>query len=174
MITLLVLILVLNIILAFLVLIAILKITKIPLVKKPESAKNTKLSKKLEKSLEAEIEKLIATAGRRIDAKLLEYFQALVDDAVKKGTELSSFIEKQQGAIVKETQFLAARDITKLREDLDRYRADKFAQIELQIKGMITNVAKQVLGKVIDVSTHEELVKAALERAKREKFMSHE
>ena len=173
MVTLFVLIAVSNIILAFLVLIAILKIAKIPLVKKPESAKNTRLTKKLEKSLEGEIEKLIAAFGRRIDAKLLEYFQTLVDDATKKGIELAAFAEKQQGVIVKETQFLVARDIAKLQEDLQKYRADKFAQIDRDVNQMVSDVAKQVLGKVIDVSTHEDLVKAALERAKTENLLEN-
>ena len=173
MVTLFVLIAVSNIILAFLVLIAILKIAKISLAKKPESAKNTRLTKKLEKSLEGEIEKLIAAFCRRIDAKLLEYFQTLTDDATKKGTELAAFIEKQQGAIVKETQFLVARDIAKLQEDLQKYRADKFAQIDREASQMVSDVAKQVLGKVIDVSTHEDLVKAALERAKTENLLEN-
>ena len=162
-----------NIILAFLVLIAILKIVKIPLAKKPESAKNTRLTKKFEKSLEGEIEKLIAVAGRKIDAKLAEYFQTLVDDAIKKGTELAAFIEKQQGTIVKETQFLVARDIAKLQEDLQKYKAGKFAQIDQDVNQMVSDVAKQVLGKAIDVSTHEELVKAALERAKKENLLEN-
>ena len=173
MVTLLALTLALNIILAFLVLIAILKIAKIPLVKKPESAKNAKLTKKLEIRLEGEVEKLIAAAGRRIDAKLAEYFQTLVDDAARKGTELAAFIEKAQGAIVKETQFLVARDIAKLQEDLQKYRADKFARIDQQVKDMVYEIAKQVLGKAIDVSTHEDLVKAALERAKKENLLEN-
>ena len=171
--TLLSLVLALNIILAFLVLIAILKIAKIPLAKKPESAKNTRLTKKLEKSLETEVEKLIAVAGRRIDAKIAQYFQTLVDDAQKKGTELAAFIEKQQGVIVKETQFLAARDIAKLQEDLQNYRADKFAQIDQEVKKIVYDVAKQVLGRGIDVSTHEDLVKAALDKAKKENLLEN-
>ena len=171
--TLLSLILALNIILAFLVLIAILKIAKISLAKKPESAKNTRLTKRFEKSLESEIEKLIAASGRRIEAKILEYFQILSDDAVKKGVELSDFIEKQQGAIVKETQFLAARNVVKLQQDLEKYRANKFVQIDQQVNKMVSDIAKQVLGKAIDVSTHEDLVKTALERAKKEGFLGH-
>ena len=171
--TLLSLILALNIILAFLVLIAILKIAKISLAKKPESAKNTRLTKRFEKSLESEIEKLIAASGRRIEAKILEYFQILSDDAVKKGVELSDFIEKQQGAIVKETQFLAARNVAKLQQDLEKYRANKFVQIDQQVNKMVSDIAKQVLGKAIDVSTHEDLVKTALERAKKEGFLGH-
>lgn len=171
--TLLSLILALNIILAFLVLIAILKIAKISLAKKPESAKNARLTKKLEKSLEAEIEKLIEGSKKRLDAKLSLYFQTLLDDAVMKGTNLSAFIEKQQGAIVKETQFLAARDVAKLKLDLDKYRANKFAQIDREVNQIASDVAKQVLGKVIDVSMHEDLVKAALERAKKEGFLEN-
>ena len=171
--TLLSLILALNIILAFLVLIAILKIAKISLAKKPESAKNTRLTKRFEKSLESEIEKLIAASGRRIETKILEYFQILLDDAAKKGAELSDFIEKQHGAIVKETQFLAARDVAKLQQDLEKYRANKFVQIDQQVNKMVSDIAKQVLGKTIDVSTHEDLVKTALERAKKEGFLGH-
>ena len=38
----------------------------------------------------------------------------------KKGVELSDFIEKQQGAIVKETQFLVANDMAKLQQDLEK------------------------------------------------------
>ena len=155
------------------VLIAILKIAKISLAKKPESAKNTRLTKRFEKSLESEIEKLIAASGRRIEAKILEYFQILSDDAVKKGVELSDFIEKQQGAIVKETQFLAARNVAKLQQDLEKYRANKFVQIDQQVNKMVSDIAKQVLGKAIDVSTHEDLVKTALERAKKEGFLGH-
>ena len=172
--TLLALTLALNIILAFLVLIAILKIAKLEsLFRKPEAHKSTKLSKNFEKKVEAEVEKLIAVAGRRIDAKLLEYFQTLVDDATRKGAELAAFAEKQQGVIVKETQFLVARDIAKLQEDIQKYRADKFAGIDQEVKNMVYEIAKQVLGKAIDVSTHEDLVKAALERARKENLLEN-
>ena len=163
-----------NIILTFLVLIAILKIAKLEgFSKKSDSHKNTRLSKNFEKKLEAEVEKLIESSKKRLDAKLSLYFQTLVDDAARKGTELSDFIAKQQEAIVKETQFLAARDIAKLKLDLEKYRADKFAQIDQQVNQMVSDIAKQVLGKAIDVSTHEDLVKQALERAKKENFLEN-
>ena len=166
--------LLINVILTFLVLLVALKIQKINnLSKKHNTGQSPKLSKNFEKKLEAEVEKLIEGSKKRLDAKLSLYFQTLVDDAVRKGTDLSDFIEKQQEAIVKETQFLAARDVTRLQQDLEKYRADKFAQIDQKVNQMVADVAKQVLGKVIDVSTHEHLVKAALERAKKEGFIGH-
>lgn len=174
MLTLLTLIAASEIILALLVFLAIVKIAKLEsLFRKPEGHKSPKLSKNFEKKVEAEVEKLIAAAGRRIDAKLSEYFQTLVDDATKKGTELAAFAEKQQGVIVKETQFLVARDIAKLQEDLQKYRADQMARIDQEVHQMVSDIAKQVLGKAIDVSTHEDLVKAALERAKKESLLEN-
>lgn len=159
-----------NLILALLVVVALLKIARISQVAKPENRKSPRVSKKLEKSIESEVEKLMASFSRRIDAKVAEYFAKLVDDATKKGTELSSFVEKQQAAIVSETQLLVAQDIERVREDIEKFRAEKFVQIENQINQMVLEVSKQVLGKAIDASTHEELVKDALEKAKKENF----
>ena len=159
-----------NIILALLVILALVKITRISQVTKPETHKNTKIPKKLEKSMEAEIEKLMASFRRRIDVKLAQYFQVLADDAAKKGTELAAFVEKQHEAIVKETQFLAAQDVAKLKEDLEKYKNAEFAQIDQKVNKIVADTARQVLGKAIDVSTHEELVRASLEKAKKENF----
>ena len=64
-------------------------------------------------------------------------------------------------------------DIAKVQQDLEKYRKDRFAQIDQKVKEMAADVAKQVLGKTIDISTHEELVKSALERAKKEGFLEN-
>ena len=166
--------LLINVILTLLVLFFLSKIQKInSLSKKPSTRQRPKLSKNFEKKLEAEVEKLIEGSKKRLDAKLSGYFQTLVDDAARKGTDLSAFIEKQQEAIVKETQFLAAQDIAKLQQELEKYRKDRFAQIDQKVNQMAADVAKQVLGKTIDISTHEELVKSALERAKKEGFLEN-
>ena len=166
--------LLLNVILTLLVLLVVAKTQKIyNSSNKPSTHHSPKLSKNFEKKLEAEVEKLIEGSKKSLDAKLSLYFQTLVDDAARKGADLSAFIEKQQETIVKETQLFAARDIDKLKQDLEKYRSDKFAQIDQQVKVMVTDVAKQVLGKVIDVSTHENLVKDALERAKKEGFLEN-
>ena len=165
----------LNLILIILVLLAVSKTQQtFESGKKSDAHKNSaKFSKNLEKKLEEDIEKLISVAEKKLDSALSGYFQRLVDDAVKKGAELADFIEKQQGTIVKETQFLVARDVEDLKKQLDAYRNQKFAEIDQRVSEMVSTVSKQILGKVIDTQAHEDLVKSALERAKKERFLEN-
>jgi hypothetical protein len=53
---------------------------------------------------------------------------------------------------------------------LENYKREKIKEVDEKIFQILADVSKKVLGKVIDVSTHEELVFRALKKAKEENF----
>jgi hypothetical protein len=53
---------------------------------------------------------------------------------------------------------------------LENYKREKIKEADEKIFQILADVSKKVLGKVIDVSTHEELVFRALKKAKEENF----
>jgi F0F1-type ATP synthase membrane subunit b/b' len=53
---------------------------------------------------------------------------------------------------------------------IEDYKKERLEEIDKKIYQLIGQVAKKVIGKTIDLSTHEELVMEALEKVKKEKF----
>lgn len=126
---------------------------KSTLTKKLDSA-IINLFENIKKSL-LEIEKmnrqtsrlLLGASKQKIEAlekEIREIFQALKINLVKKQTEIEN--------------------------SLENYKNERLKEIEEEIFQILNEVAIKILGKAIDLSTHEELVIKSLEKAKKEKL----
>lgn len=78
--------------------------------------------------------------------------------------------QDQQKAMVTETQFLVANKFAKVQKELEEYRNSQLAKIDAQIYLIIFEASREVLGRSISRGEHEELVRKALERAKKDRF----
>jgi F0F1-type ATP synthase membrane subunit b/b' len=55
-------------------------------------------------------------------------------------------------------------------QDIENYKRERLKELDKKIYQTIGEIAKEIIGKTIDLSTHEKLVIRALEKAKREIF----
>lgn len=60
--------------------------------------------------------------------------------------------------------------ILKTEQEIENFKKEKLKEVEKKIFQLVTETTKKILGKTIDISTHEELVLEALEKAKKEGF----
>ncbi len=63
---------------------------------------------------------------------------------------------------------LTKEKLIKLEKEIEEYKKEQIKKIDKEIYQILSQVAKEVLGKAIDISTHERLVIEALEKAKKE------
>lgn len=60
--------------------------------------------------------------------------------------------------------------ISLTQEEITNYKQERFKKLDEEIYQKLGQIAKETIGKVIDLSTHERLIKRALEKAKKEMF----
>ena len=53
---------------------------------------------------------------------------------------------------------------------MDEYKKNRLIQVDEQVRDIVFRAAKEVIGRSISFSEHEDLVNKALERAKKEKI----
>jgi G:T/U-mismatch repair DNA glycosylase len=93
-----------------------------------------------------EILKEIKTSGDR-----------LIDELNKKISQtLDSFSESIK------------RKISEAETTIENYKKERLKEVDKEVYRMLISVSKKVIGRVIDISTHEKLVIEALEKAKKE------
>lgn len=102
----------------------------------------------------------------RTEEKLSEFSKKL--EKIFAATAESS--QDQQKAMVTETQYLVANKFAKVQKELEEYRSSQLAKIDAQIYLIIFEASREVLGRSISRGEHEELVRKALERAKKDRF----
>lgn len=170
------LILLVNILVVFLVTVLFLRLDKI-------SSNNEELARvdfKLKKRISGKIgdlfdEKfghLAEGATKNIEAKLNAQIDLILSDATKQSKELAAYIQEQEAIVVKENQFLIANNILKLQKELEKYKRDQLARVDHEITQIVFAAAREVLGRAISLSEHEDLVSKALDRAKRDQFFT--
>lgn len=60
------------------------------------------------------------------------------------------------------------KDYEEVRSELDLYRDDKYKEIDKDINTILYKVSTEVLGKALDLETHQQLVLDSLEQAKKD------
>ena len=124
----------------------------------------------MEKKAEEEVSRLVGSWQASLDRRIGGLFNMLQLSAGKKSQELADFVREQEASIVKETQFLVAKNLEEVKGELAAYKTNQLKKIDSQINQMVSDVARKVIGRAIDLSAHQNLVIAALEQAKKEKF----
>ncbi len=96
--------------------------------------------------------------------------QSFLLESKEKLNSLATKLEKETAQILNETKFDIEKKKGEMEKEIEEIKKEKLKELEKNIYKIINDVTKKVLGKAIDLSTHEELVMKALEKAKKEKF----
>ena len=163
--------------LAVLVLLAVIyfRITKSKVDKSlPDRRYKSKIAKKVEKEAAEKLSKILEAYSVTLENQTKENFQQMTDLAVNQSRVLSDFIKKQEEAIVKESQYLVATNVLKMEKEMVSYRQNQIKSLDAKINTVIADVAKRVLGKAVDLKSHQELVIEALNKAKAENLFTDE
>ena len=133
-----------------------------------------KIAKKLEKDAQSQLVKILATFSQSLERQARAHLTMVTDDASRKSRDLAEFVKDQEKTVVLESQYLLASDLSKVKDELEAYKKNQLKAIDAQINAIIAKVAREVVGKTIDISTHQQLVMQALEKAKAENFFTNE
>lgn len=102
-----------------------------------------------------------------------EKLMQLLDEELKHRVEkLDKASIEQIEESKKEVNAQIKKDLDKLNQELKKYGDEKFKQIDDKIYEIVSETAKNSVGKVINLTDHQELVMTALEQAKKDKFFS--
>jgi len=94
----------------------------------------------------------------------------LLKIAKAKADELSKGLSEKIGRIYQSTAETINQQILQTENNIKDYKKERLKEIDQKIYQIIGEVAKKTIGKAIDISTHEQLVMEALEKAKKQKI----
>ena len=98
--------------------------------------------------------------------------QVLNEELRKKVTELSNLNLKE----LAESKNVVSTEVKKanavMQAQVDKYTNAKYKEIDEKVYEIISETAKNTVGKVINIIDHQQLVMTALEAAKKDKFFS--
>lgn len=132
----------------------------------------TKSAKMFETEAEDELSQLVKGYVHELSSELKEHLSGLTEVAEKQSADLAQFVREQQRAVISETQTLVANNIVKIEKELEEYKKNQFERIESEINSIVASTASKVLGRMVSLTEHEDLVRQALERAKKDKFFA--
>ncbi len=96
---------------------------------------------------------------------------SILQEAKKRTDELSKGLDEKIDRIYQAAKGLVNEKIAQTEKNIEDYKKEKIKEIDQKIYQIIGDVAKKTIGKAIDLSTHEELVVQALEKAKKERIL---
>jgi F0F1-type ATP synthase membrane subunit b/b' len=94
----------------------------------------------------------------------------LTREAKSEIEKLSKSITEEISSIFRSTSEKLNERVSQAEKNIENYKERKLKELDQRIYQIIGEVAEKTIGKAIDLSTHEELVMEALEKAKKEKF----
>jgi hypothetical protein len=92
----------------------------------------------------------------------------ILKEIKKKNEELMKNLDEKINQIQKIAFQSLDQKISQTEKIIDEYKKERLKEIDRKVYQLIGEVAKKIIGKTIDISTHEELVFQALEKAKKE------
>lgn len=124
-----------------------------------------RLSEKLVMELVGEFRKSFADESARFSKLLME----AANEQIRSMGEYTKDAQKQ---ISSEAQMVAARFVDSAHDEIEQYKRVQMLRVDEQIPKIIESVSKEVLNKAINLNEHQDLVMAALERAKADGIFS--
>ncbi len=94
--------------------------------------------------------------------------KTIVEEAKKRATELSRDISGEMSKTYKSAEETLARIIKEAQKEIENYKREKMEEIDQKIYKILIEISRNVIGKAIDFSTHEELIIQALNQAKKD------
>jgi len=108
--------------------------------------------------------------SREIESSGLDAHKELLEITKDKVDELSKGIVQQLSEVRSTAEEKIGQELVVAEEGIESYKQQKIKELDSQVYQMISEIAKKVVGHAIDLSSHQELVLEALERAKKEKL----
>lgn len=127
-------------------------------------------SRKIEKLATDRLNEVIRQTTSKLEVELKKHFSDLAEFSANESNEMGKFIIKQQEAITKESQYHVANMLLKAEKDVAKYKQIKLNEVDQQVRDIVFRAAREVIGRSISFSEHEDLVNKALEKAKKEKI----
>ncbi len=117
-------------------------------------------------------EKQLLELNRELEQHSLELKKRLLDESTKKIDEIADVVPNQLLEMKKEIDTKIEEKLSSVDAQVSDYREQKLKAVDSRIYQLLIEIAKKVVGRSIDPSSHEELVVRALEKAKKEGFFS--
>jgi F0F1-type ATP synthase membrane subunit b/b' len=118
---------------------------------------------------------VLATHQKMLDevkADNVNIFRNISKDIEKQSMdEVKNFREILEKETIGSEKIVAEKiekDYLQMKQELSLYKANKFKQLDSMVNQVLQSVAKQVIGKTLNLRDHQDLVIAALEKAKKE------
>jgi F0F1-type ATP synthase membrane subunit b/b' len=128
------------------------------------------LSKKIEELAESTIAQITSDSAERVERGVGKFIQELNDLSEAKSREIAAYVQKAEQEQVKESQFFVANMLTKAEKEVEEYKKNKISKVDEQIREIVISAAREVIGRAISLSEHEDLVNKALEKAKKDQI----
>lgn len=161
-------------VLLLLMLVILFEISK--LVQKDKEAKTAgdqaKVAGKLDQRIEILFEQIASGLSDNLERQVKGQLAKYVQEAESSTRGIAKFVEDQQKVIVRESQFLVASAFSKTQKELEQYKKGHLAKIDEDLNQIVLEAARDVLGRSISLGEHEELVRGALEKARKKRFFS--
>lgn len=132
----------------------------------------SELTKKIEEIARQRVEEIFEKASGNVNQDIKKHIDTLADLASKKGREISEFVTGAQKDQITQTQFFVANSLAKIEKETEAYRKNKLTKVDEEIRQIVLAAARDVIGRAISLSEHEDLVTKALEKAKREQIFT--
>lgn len=130
------------------------------------------ISAKIGEVAATHLQGMTAESTVKLDHEVRKFTEELERLMHARSAEVTAMIEKAQTDQIKESQFFVANLLTKLEKEAQEYKENKLKAVDEQIRQIVLSAAREVIGRSISLTEHEDLVVKALERAKREKVFS--
>jgi uncharacterized protein YoxC len=113
-------------------------------------------------------QKQFSILAREVEASGRFAHNQLLEATKKRSDELSSGWQTELVRIRQEMEEKLLKGMQEAQSSAKMYQEEKIKELDSKIYQILSQVAKKTLGRSIDLSTHEELVMEALEKAKKE------
>ena len=133
-----------------------------------ETSRVSKVGQETQDKVSKEAESKITELTQKLEKTHSEVSDLLIKEAKMKAGELAKELTKEISNVYKSTQGVLEKEIEKTKREIEDYKKERIKELDEKIYLILGEIAKKTLGRAIDLSTHEELVMEALEKAKKE------
>jgi flagellar biosynthesis/type III secretory pathway protein FliH len=130
------------------------------------------LSKKIEELAISTISGITGDSAKRLEDEVQKFIRELTDLSDEKSREIAAYVQKAEQEQVKESQFFVANMLSKAEKEVEEYKKNKISKVDEQIREIVISAAREVIGRAISLSEHEDLVNKALEKAKKDQIFT--
>ena len=135
-----------------------------------DKKERSELSLKIAETAVLRINEITQGSSLRVEEAVKKFADDMARLSEEKSKEIGEFIEKQEQDQVKESQFFVANALSKIEKEVEEYKRNKLTKVDEEIRQIVLSAAREVIGRAISLSEHEDLVSKALERAKKDRL----